>query len=204
MRKTKIVLLAALVFVSMFVLTACVETPKPPEGKSRSICGTVLADGKPCQEAEVALRSMDYNATTDSQGKFTIQLSEQDSAKDSYTLVVKKQGYLDGTITIKSADFVDNTATVEVKVFSENITVRGTVTDGEKPLTGVEVSVSCDKTTAFTDAEGKYELVIGRPLEQFTISFGKQFFDTVQENVDKFEQSLNSPSIRKCKKPYCR
>lgn len=189
MRKTKIVLLAALVFVSMFVLTACVETPKPSEGKSRSICGTVFADGNPCQEAEVALRSMDYNATTDSQGKFTIQLAEQDSAKDSYTLVVKKQGYLDSTITIKSADFVDNTATVEVKVFSENITVRGTVTDGEKPLTGVEVSVSCDKTTAFTDAEGKYELVIGRPLEQFTISFGKQFFDTVQENVDKFEQS---------------
>ena len=142
MRKTKIVLLAALVFVSMFVLTACVETPEPSEGKSRSICGTVFADGNPCQEAEVALRSMDYNATTDSQGKFTIQLAEQDSAKDSYTLVVKKQGYLDGTITIKSADFVDNTATVEVKVFSENITVRGTVTDGEKPLTGVEVSVS--------------------------------------------------------------
>lgn len=28
MRKTKIVLLAALVFVSMFVLTACVETPR--------------------------------------------------------------------------------------------------------------------------------------------------------------------------------
>ena len=36
MRKTKIVLLAALVFVSMFVLTACVETPEPPEGKPRS------------------------------------------------------------------------------------------------------------------------------------------------------------------------
>ena len=190
MRKTKFVLLAALACVLMLALTACNELPTPPEPTvNRVIGGSVTADGTACEGAEVVLRSTDYKTTTGSDGKFELQLAAEDSIAETYTLVVRKQGYLDKTVTLAAKDFADGTATVSVALSSESITISGNVTDSDnKPLGGVKVGVSCDETTALTDETGRYSLEIARPIEQFTVSFGKQFFDTVQKIVDKFEQ----------------
>lgn len=187
MKKTKLVLFVALACVLLLALTACEGLIDPPDtAKSRVIGGTVLAEGVACQGAEVEVRSTTYKATTDSDGKFAITLSEQDSAADSYTLVVKKQGYLEKIVTVASSDFVADKANVDIALSSEYITLSGAVTSGNQPLAGVKVSVSCDEATALTDENGRFDLQIARPIEQFTVSFGKQFYDTVQKIVDDF------------------
>lgn len=181
--KKSITVLLVLALLAMAVLTACnnnpdpTTDPAPTDPDPRSISVTV-SDGSPVQGATVSIRSMDYTATTDEQGKCCLALSAEDSAAESYTLVVRKEGYIEKTVKVSAGEFTDNSASVEISISSEEVTISGKVTCGEQGVEGVLVSISCDATTVLTDENGEYTVSISRPLEQFTLTFEKELYGT--------------------------
>lgn len=190
MKKLTSVLMIALVVIAMLTLVAC--DPDSPSGTpsgvpsgsaQRVINLTVLDEGVAVEGASVSVRSSSYTATTDADGKCSLSLSSEDSSAEYYTLVVGKSGYLEKIFRVEADEFSSGSANVTISIESENITLSGVVKADGSPLEGALVAVSFDTATATTDAEGKYSIVLPRPIEGFDVTVSKQFYATATESV---------------------
>ena len=179
------IMLLALTVVFCVALAACQPNETPVN--ERTVSGVVSSDVGAIEGAEVSIRSTSYKTTTDSEGKFSIKLSLEDSKHDQYTLSVSKSGFLDKTAVVAKSDFKNDAADVKITLLSDKLTVKGVVTKGGAAFAGVTVKVSSEETSAVTDAEGKYSLEIDRPVEEFKITFTKDFHDKVEKTVSEFD-----------------
>lgn len=185
MKKTVLLIMLAVTMVCCLALSACTPEETPPVTQ-RTVTGTVCSDLGAIENAEVSVRSTDGRAVTDADGKFEIKLSAENSSEAQYTLAVKKEGCLDKTATVSADDFKDGVADVSITLLSEKLTLKGTVKNGQTPVGGVTVKVSCEKTSAVTDEQGKYTLTIDRPAEKFKISFVKDYYTSEEKTVSDF------------------
>ncbi len=193
MKKIASIFLIVFVIIAMIGLAACVsknpsETPADPIAQ-RTIEVTV-SDGEGVENAVVSVRSTDYSAITDANGKCSIILSSSDSSAEAYTLVIKKEGYLDATAKVSQDDFENDKASVAVTIYSENITIQGVVKEDDKPLSGVLVSISFDDTTAITDEQGEYSITVSRPIEAFDVTFSKQFYVSKTLSINEIDGKI--------------
>lgn len=193
MKKIASILLIVFMVIAMIGLTACVsknpsENPQddiPEPSESQRTIEVTVSDGEGVEGATVSVRSTDYSATTDANGKCSILLSSSDSSAEAYTLVIRKEGYIDATAKVSKDDFDDDKAEVSVTIYSENITIHGIVKDGENPLEGVLVAISFDEATVTTNDQGEYSLTVARPIEGFDVTFSKQFYVSKSVSVSE-------------------
>lgn len=123
--------------------------------QARTITGVVRDDVSTLENVEVSIRSTSYKVNTDAEGKFKIELSEEDSNYPQYTLVASKVGYLDMTKTLQESEFNNYLANIDMTLLSEELTINGVVKNDNAPIEGVKVKVSSDNSETTTDAEGK-------------------------------------------------
>lgn len=157
--------------------------------QARTITGVVRDDVSTLENVEVSIRSTSYKVNTDAEGKFKIELSEEDSNYPQYTLVASKVGYLDMTKTLQESEFNNYLANIDITLLSEELTINGVVKNDNAPIEGVKVKVSSDNSETTTDAEGKYLIKVSRPIEAFTVTFSKNFYTTKVVEVNEYDVS---------------
>lgn len=152
----------------------------------KTINGTVSAYGEVVEGVEVSIRSLSYSDTTDSDGAFSIQLSESDSNASSYTVIAEMDGYNGASYVVRKSDFNNGIANINLNIELSTIRIFGEVKDGDAPIEDVEVNIGGYEIT-HTNALGQYDITIERPLNSFTIQYFKQYYDRHSEIIDPLE-----------------
>lgn len=147
--------------LSAFTLLGSVDVPVDPE---KAVITGVLLDadsGQPIGNAKVDLLngSAPGNQLNDD-GSFAISGLEP----GAYMLGYSAPGYLSASqnVSVKAGQFV-NVGTIRLSVAPSTSLIKGIVKDGlsDQPLSGsvVEAVVGASRTSAITDAEGRYQLL---------------------------------------------
>lgn len=100
--------------------------------------------------AGVTVKSGDETATTDENGKYSIEVYDNGA-----TVTFEKEGRITQSKTFKSSSFRNDTANYDFIMYS-SAKVQGTVKDKEgKAVSGASVEIGIQKTE--TDEQGKFE-----------------------------------------------
>ena len=165
-----------------FVAYSCSDDDKSSTLQSGLVTGIVTDEvGTPLEGVKVNISGVDGEATSASNGEFTIN----NVSVESHSIVFSRTGRETVSTTVTSNDFKhEATATVKIVMRDASSIIQGSVYDAKnsnKPFAGVVVTLNGTKTST-TGSDGKFSFENIR-TNDYSISFAKEGYTTISKSL---------------------
>lgn len=176
--------MASLLLVgSLVALTSCKKDgPVQPAEETEVpgiVKGTVTADDNtPLADVNVTLGSL--SAVTSADGTYSFVNVKQDKC----TVVFKKEGFADASVSLTKSSFKNNVATANAVMEVACAVIQGVVYTGDAPMADVTVSLNDGAQKMVTAADGafKFENLV---LDEYKLVFSATDCPNIEKTVAK-------------------
>lgn len=156
------------------------------KNKDRIVNGVVKCENVAVEGATVKIRNTTYETVTDDQGTFTFTIKETTDELGDFRILVTKEGYTGSSKDVLTTDFKDNKIEVVINIETNNVKIKGKVTDKDgSSLSNVKVSLNEEKET-FTNENGEYSFDLNERPQGVILTFEKEGFAIKEESILDF------------------
>ena len=167
----------ALICVAVSILLASCGKPTSTETIVTTISGKVTdaATGKPISGATVSTEPPTEQVSTDSEGKFFIDLGVE--VGKNYRVTASKGGYVSNSATVQVVEGENRTS--DIQLHQVKVGISGRVTDAStgEPIAGATITTDPISESKETDSDGRYILANLDRDTEYKVAATKEGYD---------------------------